>query len=422
MKRLFIFGLIVFQSTQLQAVSLKDYSPYHYEVLFTNPECELYEYGETMLANNGTSLSAKPKNVYCKTSDFESSAKRNSSPHNRLTQYIEDPTTKEIFMAYLSFSNESIRDSLCLALKRGVKIDLVLDFNPKTGKTNPNAEKLKACGDIKVHYRGNQNGLGFAHNKIFMVNPHHNNEVKIVFSSANMSAGTALHHENWNFITTNPKSYFAQIHLCIKDGMIDHGESRKSFTEFISQCRSGISVAEEDDIKTFVVPGEGDLAFKAIENLAQQSIQLDTAAHRFSGIFIDLFNRLLDQNLPIRLITDDDMYWSNKLRRSVGPNTFQEASRVYGLVERGVEIKLMETNHKEFLLHHNKFMIFKGEHFEAVFAGAGNFSTTAFDKNFENFYIITIPKVVKFFKDQYDLMWNQMATSEELMPVRDIRL
>jgi hypothetical protein len=52
----------------------------------------------------------------------------------------------------------------------------------------------------------------------------------------------------------------------------------------------------------------------------------------------------------------------------------------------------------------------------SVFNGAGNMTTAAFTKNFENFYYITIPEVVEAYNKQYDLYFEKMATKAEDMP------
>src|SRR5690606_20039983 len=99
------------------------------------------------------------------------------------------------------------------------------------------------------------------HNKVIIAK-FKSNPLKrmIVFGSANMSAGTTLHHENWNFVTTNSESYFSKIHACMEEAMIDHLESAQSFRRFMKTCRSLIDAPEEEDIKVMFVPGEGDQA------------------------------------------------------------------------------------------------------------------------------------------------------------------
>ncbi len=77
----------------------------------------------------------------------------------------------------------------------------------------------------------------------------------------------------------------------------------------------------------------------------------------------------------------------------------------------------MQTNQNLFLLHHNKYIIFDFEkEQDAVHCGAGNFTQAAFSKNFENYYYITIPEIVEEFKQQYDHVWNDLATKQQDMP------
>ena len=89
--------------SQAFGLSLSDYSPYEYKVLFTNPECKLYEYEEPVYSNDGTLLTSKPKNVYCKKSDFELNSERADSPHYELKELISDKGLKSLFFAFLSF-------------------------------------------------------------------------------------------------------------------------------------------------------------------------------------------------------------------------------------------------------------------------------------------------------------------------------
>jgi hypothetical protein len=421
MKHVILGATLLFAHSAI-AAKMSDFSPYKYEVLFTNPVCAEYRYDRPVLAEDGTTLTAKPRDVYCKTSDVSTSAERSVSPQYRLIEWTNDPKTKEIFLAYLSFSNKPVADALCDAAKRGVKLTMVLDSAPEEDSTgNSLAEGIKKCGtNVTTHYRGQRNGLGYAHNKIFMVNPTDKKEVRVVFSSGNMSTGTVIHHENWNFVTASPKTHFVQAHLCVREGMINHGDSKKQFSDFIASCRKAIPNAEETDLQTFFVPGEGRKAFDALRGLALQSTRIEAIAHRFSGDFVRLFTELLNKGKDTRLINDDDMYWSWKLREDTGRNTRIEAFKVLPLRDLGLKMKFLETNHQQVILQHNKFMVFELGAEDAVFTGAGNFTSAAFNQNFENFYIIRDQAVVKAFQAQYARLWNQMATSPEKMPRQNI--
>ena len=73
-------------------------------------------------------------------------------------------------------------------------------------------------------------------------------------------------HENWHFVTTSSKSYFAKIHKCLMEGVVDHDQSTTAYSSFINSCRRKINVSEESDIKVFLIPGNGRQATTAISN------------------------------------------------------------------------------------------------------------------------------------------------------------
>jgi hypothetical protein len=432
MKRLSLLtAIIIFSSlSSANATSLKDYSPYRYEVLFTNPECSDYFYPAPIKNNMGESLHQKPKGAYCKKQDAIASASREDSPEYRLIQWIRSNKTREIFFSYLSFSNKRVADELCQAVvNRNVKISFLLDI--RTNKTQ--AKKLLACRPKasyknpnlpKVYYRGHQKDLGYAHNKYFIVNPKSQDAVRIAFSSGNLSSGTVLHHENWHFITTNINSYFAQIHLCMKEGTINHAQNIISYTTFIASCRQSIANEEEEDIKVFLIPGDGKRAMKSIAQSLQRSDRVYLAAHRFSNrTLIGLLKKRLlsDSSVDMKLVADDDLYWTQALGvEKFGANRSNEQRKINWLAGFGLKVHYIQTNHNSFLLHHNKFIVFQGDNEASIFAGAGNLTTAAFTKNFENFYHIRIPHVVKRFEEQYQHLYHHLGSNKDEMPVNNL--
>jgi HKD family nuclease len=403
------------------AIKLKDYKPFKFEVLFTNPVCATHFYKNPIITESGTILQAPPQNVYCKPSDEQASVARPNSPQYRLREWILDSETEELYLAYLSFNSKNVAQALCQAIERGVKVSIVLDggedaTNPKLNKE---AEELKKCGKeglVSVVYRGSSSGLGFAHNKIMVVNPG-SKTVKVVFSSGNMTTGTSINHENWNFVTTSGMSYFAAAHKCVIESMISSGDSKKNFAASLNTCRGLISSSPEDDIQLFFSPVDGAKAFEKVAEAGNRSQLIEGMSHRFSGKMADLYKHFLNQGKLIKFILDDDIYWSAKRRLNIGRNTRFEAFKLYNeLISAGMETKFMQTNQNVFQLQHNKFMIFTFENNGAVFNGAGNFTTSAFTKNFENFYYITIPEVVEAYNKQFDLYFNQMSSRAEDMP------
>lgn len=424
MKKILVLLILSVFSANSWGVKLSDYSPYKFEALFTNPECATYKYDAPLATNAGDTVSAKPKNVYCKSSDESRSVARSNSPQYRLKEWIKSSETKEIYMAYLSFSSKNIAEELCSAAKRDVKISIVLDHgaDPAVPVLVPAAENLKKCakkdGQVQITYRGSTSGLGFAHNKIMIINPNSETETKIVFSSGNLSSGTSTNHENWNFVTTSPASYFAQAHKCVVEAMIDGGDTRANFAAALNDCRSAIESSPESDIKVFFAPVDGAKALSQFKSAGFKSTSIEGMSHRLSGQVASAIQGFLKAGIPVKFIMDDDVYWSNNQGTDIGRNTTVEAANIYrNLINNGMETKFLQTNQEIFQLQHNKFMIFNFERGGAVFNGAGNFTSAAFTKNFENFYYITIPEVVTAYKAQYEKYFDEMATSEDDMTV-----
>ena len=466
----YLFGIvsIFLLLSPVHGASLADSKHFKYEVLFTNPQCGPYPYASEVYSNSNHPLEARVPNVYCTFKDARASGARDNSPQNRLRQWIQEPSTKEIFMTYLSFSSSSIRDALCKEIKeRNLKLTFILDHPvPRIKKSildksrkalrNPvdrevyeevlGHDKMKAARYIikncqakekennpTLYLRGHVSGIAWSHNKLTIINPNSKDKIKIIFSSGNMSSGVVLHHENWHFITSSVDTYFSQVHLCLKNAMIDHTGSREDFNNYIHKCRNEIAdkYEEEYDIKVFLVPaaGDGQNALSSIRRNLEESTSIGVAAHRFSyaslmNIFSDYLN---DNSKKLSLIVDDDIYWaSDPAYKELGrSNNEFERSKVNSLIRRGASVRYMETNHWNNLLHHNKFIVFynRSEPF-AAFAGAGNFTGTAFGvggyPNLENFYLIRIPSVVQGMANQYDYMWSKLATDPRDMPKTNV--
>jgi len=416
-----------------QATSIKDFKPFDYEVLFTNPECKLYAYDQPQINSNGDEVKSKTKNAYCKSSDSSRSQNRSDSPHSRFIDWISDTKTKSIFMAYLSFSKHSVAEELCRAVKRGVKLTMIIDSN-NDGDVNRMRELdyISKCGqnstDVRLELRGGEgrgsNKLGYAHNKIFLINFDMKGETKIAFSSGNLSSGLATHHENWHFVTTNSSSYFAQAHLCLMNGMLDHHEGKKEYAQFVKSCKSKIDVPEEDDMKTFFVPGEGPQALAVMKKSFGESDLIQVAAHRFSlNVLEQLIKESLMKKKTVQLVADDDLHYSAVYKREIGRNMTNEAYKVKNLEAKGLQAHFIETwmdnleAPESLQLHHNKFLIFtKKNHPFAVFTGAGNLTNAAFQTNFENFYFTTIDTVVEKFAEQYKYLFSKLGKSSRELP------
>tara|TARA_R110002072_G_scaffold64203_3_gene159450 strand:- start:59270 stop:60586 length:1317 start_codon:yes stop_codon:yes gene_type:complete len=426
--------LFITLSVSIQAKSIKDFSPFDYEVLFTNPVCKTYYYDTPLETNAGDYVKAKTKNAYCKSSDSSRSQNRKNSPHKRMLEWINDSNTKEVFLSYLSFSKRSIAKALCNGVKkRNLKVTFIIDSNNESDDSRmatanylANCEAPDGTTPIVLTRGGEGRGrdkVGYAHNKIIIVNPNSKSDIRIGFGSGNMSSGISTHHENWHFITTNAQTNFAQSQLCLMEGTINHASSKSVYSAYISKCRALIKNPVEDDIKSFFVPGEGNEAMNAIAKEVSKSDSVKMAAHRFSnGKLIGIIGNHLKKGKTAKLVVDDDIYWTGVYKRGMGRNMYQEYSKVRTLQRAGMDVHYVETSANDIdeptslQLQHNKFLIFTNKNSGSVFTGAGNLTSSAFSTNFENFYLISIPEVHTAFTTQYENMWNNLSKSYWDMP------
>ena len=406
-----------------------------YDVRFTNPVCGTYLYDQPVPTADGSDeLLQKPQNVFCdKNRDFGPASARPESPQYKLLEWTRSLSAgDELFLAYLSFSNYAVGDALCEAAERGVDVTFVLD------SASSLSTKIEGCGG-HVILRGHKGGIGYAHNKLFIVNPNgagpgddNPDYMRMAFGSGNMSSGTVLHHENWHFIEVARDTYFAEAHRCVIAAQLsdEAAASTTNYGAFLNDCRDEIAYPEETDIRAFFIPSGDDAT--AINALMLDAVRdadtVDIGAHRFGHprLVWALRSRLqYDANFQARMVADDDLYWLRPLTGSslqLGDNQQFEASNVATLAEAGdFEIRYLETNSEQHLLHHNKFLIFHGlsGRPDAVLCGAANLTDTGFNTNFENIYYVEIPAVVTAFDQQFNRFWNgeKASPSEPHPPV-----
>jgi hypothetical protein len=422
-----------------------------YNVLFTNPLCRDYRYDEPLATADGEGTrEQKPKNVFCTYSDIGASGNRVTSPQYQIVQWLgELGQGDEVFLAYLSFSNRTVASALCDAAERGAKITFILDRPTDRGN------ELEDCGGT-VLTRGHVGGIGYAHNKVLLINPKASGPgdadtgyMRMAFSSGNMSSGAVLHHENWHFIEVKRESYFADAHRCLMEAQLDEdaSASKSAYRASINACREASAYPEETDIGAYFIPNKDDsraISDRMVDGI-EHATRIDIGAHRFGyPVLIDaLADRLRDDGVQMRMVADDDVYWlrpyGGGYGHQVGDNMDFEAENIADLWQAGgegdrFEVRYMETNHDSHLLHHNKFLIYQGMtdgRAEAVLCGAANLTGTGFWTNFENIYWVEIPAVVEAFKAQFARFWDgekaspdeqdpPVATPPHQMPARDV--
>jgi hypothetical protein len=109
---------------------------------FTNPACRLYPYAEPQLSVGGESISTKPQGAYCTNLDLDTTRALPNRPLGLALGWIQDPSTRSIFVSALSMNHELVADALCRASKeRGVRVTVVIDAQQQEDA----AARLREC-------------------------------------------------------------------------------------------------------------------------------------------------------------------------------------------------------------------------------------------------------------------------------------
>ncbi len=423
MFRVIFIGFSLFLSSfHVQAFTTRDLNTFEYEVRFTNPKCSEYYYVNPVYSFQGERLNKKPDS-YCNHSDARKAGRLKSSPLYKVNQWVKSEDTRDITLLTFSLSNTSFIRALCGAAQKDIEVTIRLDEGTDPQRTRDLIRQMRRCHKngkkIDIETRGGTGGLGIHHNKLLMINRKGSGPMKLAYGSANFSSGLVLHHENWSFVTIQKDSFFAQTHECMVEGVDKYAGGAKSFKDYINKCKSSIKYPKESDIELFIAPAEARESMQKITAAINKSQAVDLAAHRFSARpLLEALHDLIDRNGSLRMTFDDDMFWAAKSGRGFGNQDANEARIVRKFLARDISPFYLETEHRQHLLHHNKYLLFKDQNKRpfALHTGAGNLTNAAFSRNFENFYFITRSDILKKFETQYNYVVQNLATQAEDMP------
>lgn len=386
------------------------------------------------------------KDVWCDFGDANASATKIGT-EDRLIEMINAPKTKSIWLAYFSFSNSKVQEALCTAAKtKSLPINIFIH----TESYAAISQRFQGCGSsIRVYDRGKPFGSSeIQHIKVFLasettdLNPMTSmsgaqqtdaakTRVTFTSSSGNLSSfGTSLHFDNWMFLDMPTSDYVAQANVCMFAALRDSNNVRTEFTKMYESCRSSIQAKPTNELEFYVVPSsmsKSPRPYEAMKNLVLGANKsLHVAIHRLTTakIYKDLFRTSAYRGVQFKLIMDDDALRKSKVNGGdagdVGKDdivAFRTLRSVIG--QNGNAISFMETkadaSSKQY--HHNKFIIADGKE---VFQGSGNFTSSSLNisgqGNYEQFYVIRDPGMVKGFIDGYKVL-ESLATPYLKHPV-----
>lgn len=336
-----------------------------------------------------------------------------------------------LYMAFMSFSEPTLFEGLCGLGKRGLEFDGF--FDSKAGPPSGLGYRLEnqcqgpTSGNVRVHYMGmpksGRSGWRLHHNKYFLAD-YGTRGAEIVFGSANVSNnGVSINFENWNFVTGHLQEDFLNDFLCDAKAMI---QARKAgneeddpdvFRDQLERCLSYSDLSPPSVEKLLKRPGGVvlfapdplDRNFKLLKNQIDRipkGGRIQMAVYFFMHKpLIHALQAAVKRGVPVDLLIDDDLenghisiptqktYWYELIR--------PEAS--------GFSIRYLDTNETAFQMQHNKYVILHGVDGDKpprVFGGAGQFTQSAFETNYENFFYVEDRDVVEKYIEQFESLWG----------------
>lgn len=338
----------------------------------------------------------------------------------------------KISLAFMSFTEESLWQTLCDAGKRGVPIEGY--FHSRAGaapkglafRLERDCQAGTKKKNVTMYYMGmpetGKSGWRLHHNKFFLVD-FGSQRVEIAFGSANLSTqGLTVNFENWNFFTAAKSVPFVQGHLCALKAMkLARKASQKEddplvFRDNLDKCLAdgppSVELAENlikrDGVVALFAPDKKDRAYQILADNIHRVVKggrIRMAVYFFMHKpLIDALVAAQKRGVEIELLVDDDIY----LGKSI-PTQKRFWDAFLQPKVSGFKVRAFDTNEAIFQLQHNKYLVMEGvDRLDKVrvFGGAGQFTLSAFQNNYENFFLTEDPKVVRGYQDLYTQLWK----------------
>ena len=324
-------------------------------------------------------------------------------------------------MAFMSFTEPTLFHALCDLTKKGLPLDGF--FDSKAGPPTGLGYRLESeCqgpkgNNVRMFYMGMPKGdtteWRLHHNKFFLTQT--KDKVEMAFGSANLSRnGVSVNFENWNFLSAPARTPFVSDHICDLQAMraarlaksdqddpdVFRAELEKCLTYKDTAPEQADRILKKDGVWALFSPDAQDRNFKILKAQIDQVVRggrIRMAAYIFSHRQLaKALSKAQARGVTIELLIDDDIQHKKFYKEVLSPEISKFTTRVF------------DTNEQIFQMQHNKFLVFEGVGElgrTRVFAGAGQHTTWAFVGNYENFYLIETPELVRQFTALYDSVW-----------------
>ncbi len=276
-------------------------------------------------------------------------------------------TTLDI--ANYTFSVKAIEEAILRAKTRGVAIRVAMDKGQETGDTV--AVRLKAAGVPVEFVAGGGDPAGLQHAKFMLVDA-----LTLATGSNNWSStGTSINEESTIVINS-------AVGDPLIDGFTCHFETIWKKKPSDAGACSNAEVAFSPSTKPIAM---------IKEEIARSTTSIDVLMHHL--VFDDLVTELAkaaERGVRVRVIV-------NATDRAE-----PTGSRWDRLFAAGGALRFKKTNAELFQIMHHKLMIVDDR---VVVNGSGNWSGSAFFKNYENFARYRDPRITRPYTQLFDRLW-----------------
>lgn len=280
-----------------------------------------------------------------------------------------DAAQTSIDIANYTFSVRAIEDAILRAKQRGVTVRLAMDASQEMGDTA--AVRLRA-GGVEVRFvKGGGTPAGLQHAKFMLVDA-----VSLATGSNNWSStGTSINEESTIVITS-------------ADGDPLVGGFQCHFEAIWAAAPTDAGACSTSEVA--FSPSSKPIALIK-EEIARSRTSIDVLMHHL--VFDDLVKELAkaaERGVKVRVIIN------------AADRAEATGSAWNRLAAAGGTIRYKQTNAAIYQLMHHKLMVVDDR---VVVNGSGNWSGSAFFKNFENYVRYRDPRIARPYRALFDRLW-----------------
>ena len=303
------------------------------------------------------------------------------SARSKVTQRLIgliDGAATTVDIANYTFSVRAIEEAILRAKTRGVAVRVAMDKGQETGDTV--ATRLSAAG-VEVRFiPGGGTPAGLQHAKFMLVD-----ELTLATGSNNWSStGTSINEESTIVIRS-------------VDGDPLLGGFACHFEKIWAADHAGAGSCSTTEVK--FTPSSAPVQMLK-EEITRSRKTIDVLMHHLA--FEDLVKELAkaaERGVKVRVIV-------NATDRAEHTGAAWDR-----LIAAGGVIRYKQTNAEQFQLMHHKLMVVDDR---VVVNGSGNWSGSAFFKNFENYVRYRDPRIARPYRELYDRLWMWSLSAESL--------